>query len=32
MTRFLSLLTWWRQPLRKRPWVPPMGTYPRWRR
>ena len=21
----------WRQPLKRRPWTPPMGTYPRWR-
>lgn len=27
----LALVLWLRQPLRKRPWTPPQGTYPNWR-
>ena len=26
MTWLFSLLTWWRQPLKRRPWTPPMGS------
>ena len=31
MVGALWLALTWNKPLRKRPWVPPMGTYPRWR-